>query len=57
MTNNYDRLESLTKELLELIGEDVSREGLLKTPKRVSKSWEYLTSGYKQKIEDIVNFS
>ena len=41
MTNNYDKLESLTKELLQLIGEDVNREGLIKTPTRVAKAWDY----------------
>ena len=55
MTNNYDRLESLTKELLELIGEDVSREGLLKTPSRVAKSWDYFSQGYRTKIDDVIN--
>ncbi|SVB35499.1 uncharacterized protein METZ01_LOCUS188353 [marine metagenome] len=55
MTNNYDRLESLTKELLELIGEDVSREGLLKTPSRVAKSWDYFSQGYRNKVDDVIN--
>ena len=45
----------ITKELLLEIGEDPKREGLIKTPLRVSKSWKYLTSGYSQTIEDIVN--
>ena len=50
-----DNIEKITKELLIEIGEDPKREGLLKTPERVSKSWEYLTSGYKQNIKDVVN--
>ena len=41
MTNNYDKLESLTSELLQLIGEDINRDGLIKTPMRVAKSWDY----------------
>ena len=43
---NYDALKDLFKKELELIGEDPSREGLIKTPSRVAKSMLYLTSGY-----------
>ena len=50
-----DNIEKLTKDLLLEIGEDTKREGLLKTPHRVSKSWKFLTSGYSQTIKDVVN--
>ena len=50
-----DNIEKITKELLLEIGESPEREGLVKTPLRVSKSWKYLTSGYSQTIEDVVN--
>jgi len=50
-----DNIEKLTKDLLLEIGEDPKREGLLKTPHRVSKSWKFLTSGYSQTINDVVN--
>lgn len=50
-----DRVERLMKELLEAIDEDPSREGLEKTPHRVAKSWEFLTSGYHSNIDEIIN--
>ena len=50
-----DRIEQITKDLLVEIGEDPDREGLVKTPLRVSKSWKYLTSGYTTTIEEVVN--
>ncbi len=42
-------------DILEIIGEDPQREGLLKTPKRVEKSYEYLTRGYNMDIDKVVN--
>ena len=53
--DNKIKLESLISELLTQIGEDPNREGLLKTPKRVSKSWDFLSKGYEQNIDDIIN--
>ena len=41
--------------ILEKIGEDPAREGLVKTPLRVEKSLEYLTSGYKMDVDEILN--
>lgn len=41
-----DRLTTIYKEVLELVGEDKNREGLIKTPERVAKAMQYLTKGY-----------
>ena len=42
------------KEILRLLGEDPTREGLVKTPERVAKSLQYLTQGYGQNGDEIV---
>jgi len=48
-------IKKLTKDLLKEIGENPDREGLLKTPHRVAKSWEFFSRGYKQNIDEIIN--
>ncbi len=48
-------MENLIRELLIKLGEDPDREGLKKTPLRVKKAYEFLTRGYKQNLNDIVN--
>jgi GTP cyclohydrolase I len=45
----------LIRDLLKEIGEDPSREGLERTPERVAKAFEYLTSGYGQDVNDVLN--
>ena len=42
------------KSILKLLGEDPEREGLVKTPERVAKAWQFLTQGYEQNGETIV---
>jgi len=42
------------RNILDLLGEDVNREGIIDTPKRYSKAMEFLMSGYKQNVNDIV---
>ncbi|MDZ8117364.1 GTP cyclohydrolase I FolE [Pontiella agarivorans] len=48
-------MEHLYQEILSSVGEDPSREGLLDTPKRAAKAMEFLTKGYHQKLEDVIN--
>ena len=49
------KIEKAVKKILINIGEDPNREGLLKTPHRVAKSFEFLTKGYKQDPKEILN--
>jgi GTP cyclohydrolase I len=48
-------MERLIRDLLKEIGEDPTREGLERTPVRVAKAWEYLTSGYRQDVHEVLN--
>ena len=48
-------LTDLYENILRDIGEDPAREGLLKTPERAAKALQYLTRGYNQTIDDVVN--
>jgi len=41
--------------LLEAIGEDVDRQGLRRTPVRAARALEFLTQGYRQNLDDIIN--
>jgi GTP cyclohydrolase I len=49
------RLEESFLNLLEAVGEDPKREGLLKTPTRAAKAFEFLTNGYRQDLDAIIN--
>lgn len=49
------KLVTYLQELLTAIGEDPSREGLLRTPQRFLKAFSFLTQGYNESIEDIIN--
>lgn len=54
-TPRQQELQQVVTRLLELLGEDPGREGLVRTPLRVAKSLETLTSGYNMSIDSIVN--
>ena len=48
-------MQDLIRQLLAELGEDPTREGLLRTPNRVEKSLAFLTSGYSADIDDVLN--
>ena len=52
---DHDKLREIIQSLLEEIGEDPTREGLLKTPSRVARSWRFFSEGYRQNLDDIIN--
>ena len=43
------------QEVLKMLGEDTGREGLLRTPERYEKAMRFLTQGYEENLESIVN--
>lgn len=48
-------MQDLITRLLEAIGEDPTREGLVRTPGRVARSYEFLTSGYRTDVNQVIN--
>jgi GTP cyclohydrolase I len=48
-------MHDLIRQLLAELGEDPTREGLVRTPKRVEKSLAFLTSGYRANIDEVLN--
>ena len=48
-------LEGLVAQMLSVLGEDPKREGLQQTPRRVAKAFEFLTDGYRQDVEKVLN--
>ena len=41
--------------IIEQLGEDISRPGLVDTPKRAAKAMQFLTRGYQQELEEVIN--
>ncbi|KDO27445.1 GTP cyclohydrolase I [Saprolegnia parasitica CBS 223.65] len=54
-TEKLEKMAAAVKVLLECLGEDVNREGLVKTPMRMAKALLYCTKGYTQTLEDVLN--
>src|SRR5947209_12665291 len=52
---DLDRIARAYRQLLESVGEDVDREGLRRTPDRAARALEFLTQGYRQDLEEIIN--
>ena len=54
-TKGEETIADLVRKMLVLIGEDPNREGLRRTPERFEKAFRYLTSGYRQDPEKLLN--
>jgi GTP cyclohydrolase I len=52
---DLDKIANVYRKLLQGIGEDVGREGLLRTPDRAARALEFLTQGYRQNLDQIIN--
>ena len=55
MEPNLAKIETLVRQLLQELGEDPAREGLKDTPKRVAKSLAFLTHGYRDDLDQVIN--
>jgi GTP cyclohydrolase I len=49
------KMEELVEQMLEQMGEDPQREGLLQTPRRVARAYQFLTQGYEQDVHEVLN--
>jgi GTP cyclohydrolase I len=54
-TVEIDGLADLYRNILESVGEDPAREGLLKTPERAAAAMRFFTQGYTQSLDDLLN--
>ncbi len=50
-----EKLIEAYTQVIENVGEDVSREGLVKTPERAARAMQYLTRGYNQSLKEVLN--
>ena len=53
--NTTDKLSQNYTDILTLLGEDLERDGLTDTPQRAAKAMQFLTRGYEQSLDDVVN--
>jgi GTP cyclohydrolase I len=53
--SDLDRIADAYRELLQGVGEDTDREGLRRTPDRAARALEFLTQGYRQNLDEIIN--
>jgi GTP cyclohydrolase IA len=53
--SDLDRIADAYRELLQGMGEDIDREGLRRTPDRAARALEFLTQGYRQNLDEIIN--
>src|SRR5439155_21341952 len=54
-SGQLDKLTDAYRDLLDAIGEDSRRQGLVKTPIRAARALEFLTQGYRQSVDEIIN--
>ena len=54
LDSSIEFIKPRIRDIIESVGEDVGREGLLDTPKRFAKSMHFLTSGYDTRVEEVV---
>jgi GTP cyclohydrolase I len=52
---NLENVSEKVKVILNEIGENPEREGLIKTPERVAKAYEFLTNGYSKDVDTVIN--
>lgn len=55
LTQTTPDIRTLIEQLLISVGEDPSREGLEKTPERVEKAFKFMTKGYQEDVDDVLN--
>ena len=55
MNDKIEKISQITADLIESIGADKNRVGLLKTPMRSAKAWDFFTQGYDAKFDEVIN--